>query len=78
MVNGHWQLNIYLVISLSARILSGFFCPRNQSRIIQPASMAERKPRAQPVPSGQKGSSRLSPTMMPSRGWPFRTVTLVT
>merc|ERR1719228_327199 len=47
----------------------------NQSLIIQPASMAERNPRAHPVPSGQKGSSKLSPTIAARRGWPFLTVT---
>ena len=101
---------VYLVISLSARILRGFFLPSIQSlqdkfsfcpapicllpliitvlapswalpypclRLVylmsQPASMAERKPRAQPVPSGQKGCRSESPTMVQSRGWPFLT-----
>ena len=40
-----------------------------------PQSRAERKPRAQPVPSGQKGWRRESPTMVLSRGWPFLTFT---
>ena len=44
---------INLVISLSARIFSGFFFCRNQSLIIQAESRAPRKPMAHPVPMMQ-------------------------
>ena len=40
-----------------------------------PQSRAERNPRAQPVPSGQNGWRRESPTMVLSSGCPFRTFT---
>ena len=43
---------------------------------IHPASRAEMNPLAQPVPSGQKGSSRESPATARSRGKPFLTTAL--
>ena len=63
------------MFSLSVRISRGFTRWRDHCFKSQPASREERTPRPQPVPSGQKGSRRESPTTASSSWWPRLTRT---
>ena len=48
-----------MVFSIEFNSIATLVTWRDQERTIQAASRADRNPRAQPVPSGQKGSNRL-------------------
>ena len=48
-----------MVLSIEFNLIATLVTCRDQERTIQAASRADRNPRAQPVPSGQKGSNRL-------------------
>ena len=49
--------------------------PKAKVLINQQASNPPLKPRGHPVPVGQKGSRRLSPTKQVNSRWPWRSVT---